>query len=308
MGDRLTDMRVFTRVARLGSFAAAARELRLSTTAVSRRVSELEESLGARLLRRTTRRLSLTEEGTAYLERCERVLEEIDDLESTVADQRSSPRGRLRITTGVSFGQEQIVPLLSELLSRHPELVVDLELADRYVDLVADGIDVAIRIGRLPDSSLVARRLATCRFVLCAAPAYVERAGSPVVPEDLSAHACIVDRNTPRAWEIHSGSVLHRIVPDGPLHVNSAHAVRDAALAGMGIALAPTFVVGRSLVSRDLVEVLPGCTVADSAVYAVYPPSRHLSTKVRVFVDHVMEYIGDPPAWDRWDTARSAAD
>ncbi len=300
MGDRLTDMRVFTRVARLGGFAAAARELRLSTTAVSRRVSDLEGALGARLLRRTTRRLSLTEEGHAYLERCERVLEEIDDLESTIADQRSSPRGRLRITTGVSFGMEQIVPLLPGLLSRHPDLVVDLELVDRFVDLVADGIDVAIRIGRLADSSLVARRLATCRFALCAAPDYVQRVGRPVVPEDLAQHACIVDRNTPRTWEIQSGSGLHRIVPEGPLHVNSAHAVRDAALAGMGIALAPTFVMGRSLASGELVEVLPECTIPDSAVYAVYPPTRQLSTKVRVFVDHVLEHIGDPPAWDRW--------
>lgn len=303
MGDRLTDMRVFTRVARLGGFAAAARELRLSTTAVSRRVSELEAALGARLLRRTTRRISLTEEGHAYLERCERVLEEIDDLESTIADQRSSPRGRLRLATGVSFGQEQVVPLLPGLLSRHPELVVDLELSDRFVDLVADGIDVAIRIGRLADSSLVARRLATCRFVLCAAPDYLERAGRPDVPEDLVRHDCVVDRNIRRAWEIHLGPVLHRIVPDGPLHVNSAHAVRDAALAGMGIALAPTFVVGRSLASGDLVELLPECTIADSGVYAVYPPSRHLSSKVRVFVDHVLEHIGDPPTWDCWKTA-----
>lgn len=303
MGDRLTEMRVFVRVARLGSFAAAARELRLSTSAASRRVSELERALGARLIQRTTRQLKLTEEGAAYLERSERILEEIDELESTLADRRVAPRGRLRVAAGVSFGQEQILPLLPAFLARYPDLVVELELSDRFVDLVAEGIDVAIRIGRLADSSLVARRLATSRSVLCASPAYLRRAGDPATPAELSQHPCVVDRNAPRAWTLVGADGSHQVVPEGPLHVNSAHAVRDAVLAGIGIGLVPLFVAGANLADGSLAPVLPSFKLGAVGVHAVYPHTRQLSPKVRHWVDHLAESFGDPPGWERGRTS-----
>jgi DNA-binding transcriptional LysR family regulator len=292
-------MRVFARVARLGSFAGAARELRLSTTAVSRRVAELEDGLGVKLLQLTTRRIGLSEEGAAYLDRCERILEEIDDLESSIAAQRASPSGRLRVTAGVSFGQEQLVPLLPAFLEQHPKLSVDLDLSDRYVDLVAEGFDVAIRIGRLPDSTLVARRLAPSRVVLCASPAYLERAGTPGTPEDLARHACVIDRNTPLAWELAGENGPYRHVPEGRLQLNGAHVMRDVLVRGLGIGPLPSFVAGRSLASGELVEVLADFPLPLSSVFAVYPLNRHLSTKVRIWIDHLREQIGDPPVWER---------
>lgn len=300
LADRLTDMRVFARVARLESFAAAARELRMSGTAVSRRVSELEEGLGVRLLQRTTRRLRLTEEGAAYLERCERILEEIEDLESSVSAQRASPRGRLRVAAGVSFAQEQLVPLLPDFLERHPDLTVDLEMSDRFIDLVAEGIDVAIRVGRLADSGLVARRLATSHAALCASPDYLARAGMPGTPEDLAHHAFVVDRNAPRTLELEGPGGLHRFVPEGRLYVNSAHATRDAVRMGLGIGQIPTFVSGADLASGRLVPILPDYRTTEAPIHAVYPPNRHLSSRVRVWVDHLAAHFGDPPGWDAW--------
>ncbi len=298
MADRLTDMRAFARVARLASFARAAAELRMSPTAVSRRVNALEEGLGVRLLERTTRRLRLTAEGEAYLERSERILEEIEDLEASVALEQASPRGRLRVAAGVSFALEQLLPLLPEFLGQHPDLSVDLEMSDRYVDLVADGIDVAIRIGRLPDSSLIARRLAVSRLVLCASAEYAARAALPDVPAGLAGHQFVIDRNGPRAFELHGPDGEERFTPEGRLYVNDAHATRDALRMGLGIGQLPTFVAGPDLAAGRLVPVLPRYRMPVATVSAVYPPSRQLSTKVRVWIDHLVACFGDPPSWD----------
>lgn len=305
MGDRLGDMKIFARVARLQSFSEAARELGTSTTSVSRRVGALEDDLGVKLLQRTTRRISMTDAGRGYLDRCEALLAEVALLEDEVREETAAPRGTLRVATGVSFAQEQLNPVLPRFLARYPDLSVELDLADRPVDLVAEGIDVAVRIGRLPDSSLVARRLALSRLALVASEEYLTRRGAPKAVEDLREHECILDRNQPLAWRLRSGGEETDFVPRGRLRVNSAHTVLAAAAGGHGIGLVPTFVSGPALSRGDVRCVLPEVEPVPVPLNAVYPPNRHLATRVRVFLDFLREEFGDPPSWDAW---RSEAD
>ncbi|MBL4635857.1 MAG: LysR family transcriptional regulator [Kofleriaceae bacterium] len=298
--DRFEAMRVFTRVARLGSFTGAARELELSTTAVSRYVSQLEDHLKTRLLQRTTRKLSLTAPGTAYLDKCERLLADLEELEEDLQEGQRIPRGRLRISAGVSFAQEQLSTLLPEFVARYDELEVELVLSDRFVDLVGDGIDVAVRIGSLPDSSLFAKRLAPCHHVLCASPAYLARHDSIHHPRDLQKHHCIIDRNQPRQWRFDGEEGPNTHSAEGRYIVNSAHAARDAVLAGLGLAYLPTFVTGGFIESGELVPQLVHYRAQQSSVYAVYPESRYLSSGVRAFIDTLSEAFGEEPRWDRW--------
>lgn len=302
MTDRLLAMQVFARVARLEGFAAAARELHISATAVSRHVAMLEEHLDVRLLRRSTRRVSLTEAGAAYLERCERLLADLIELEEGVTGGRHEPRGRLRISAGVSFAQEQLGALMPEFLARHPELEVELRLSDRHVDLVGEGFDLAVRIGRLPDSSLFAKKLCPSRHVLCAAPSYIATHGEPQTPAQAREHACIVDTNQTAGWEFMGpdGPVTHRA--EGRYRVNSAHASSAAAIAGLGLAYLPTFVAGPRLASGELTPLLPAFRPIETSVYAVYPENRYLSAGVRAFIDLLVERFGEQPPWDRWFT------
>ena len=297
MGDRLTDMRVFTRVARLESFAGAARELRMSSTAVSRRVSDLENALEAQLLQRTTRRLSLTPAGEAYLARAESILLQLDELDDEVRGAEASASGVLRVAAGFSFAQEQIAPLLPDLLARHPDLTVELELSDRTIDLVAEGIDVAVRIGKLEDSGLVARRLATSRLALVASPRYLEQHGRPDSLDALHDHACLIDRNQPRMWRFEGGG---RFEPTSRLRVNSAHAVLEAASRGLGIGLVPTFVSGPAIAAGRVEALLPDIEPEPSPPLRDLPAESHLSTRVRVFIDFLIDRFGDPPSWEAW--------
>jgi DNA-binding transcriptional LysR family regulator len=304
MSDRLTEMRVFVRVARLESFSRAARELRMSSTAVSRRVNGLEEALGAKLLQRTTRRLSLTTVGRAYLERAEGVLAELAELEEAVTEQHTSPSGLLRVATGVSFAHEQLSPLLPEFLRRYPDLTLELELSDRPIDLIADGIDVAVRIGKLEDSSLVARRLAECRVALVASPSYLAVQGRPDGPAELADHECIIDLNQQRAWRFVGPDGEESFEPAGRLRVNNAHAVLQAVRDGFGIGLVPTFVSGTALTEGSVETILDGYEVAPVTLNAIYPASRSLSSRVRVFIDFLTERFGSPPSWDTWMAGR----
>ncbi len=300
-------MRVFTRVARLGGFAAAARELQLSTTAVSRQVSLLEEHLGARLLQRTTRRLSITDAGAACLERCERILADVQEMEEALSEGQRNPRGRLRISAGVSFAQEQLGTVIPAFVERYPELEVELFLTDRFLDLVGEGIDVAVRIGRLRDSSLFARRIAPSRHAVCASPDYVARHGAVATPSQLSEHMCIIDTNQSRAWWFEGPEGVETFVAEGRYRVNSGHGARDAALAGLGLAYLPTFVAGDFISRGELLPQMPGYRASEVAIYAVYPENRYLSAGVRAFIDMLVERFEGEPPWDDWLT-RSGRD
>ena len=304
--DRFEAMRVFSRVAHLGGFAAASRELRMSTSAVSRHVGQLEDHLGLQLLTRTTRQVSLTDSGREYLARCDRILDDVNELEGSLADGRRSPRGRLRVSAGVSFAQEQLNQFMPTFLNQYPDVEVELLLTDRHIDLVGEGVDAALRIGRLSDSSLVARRLCPCRFAVCAPPAYIERVGAPSTPADVASHRCIVDTNQPASWRFAGPDGDHSISVAGPYRVNSANAAAAATMAGVGLAYLPTFVAGRSLERGDLVALFADFEPVEVSVYAVYPESRYPSAGVRAFVDALARAFGGEPPWDRWRQAKTA--
>ncbi len=298
--DRLDDMTIFTRVVDSRSFTAAAERLGLSKSVVSRRITDLENRLGARLLNRTTRRLSLTEVGQAFYERCVRILAEVDEAERSVADLYAQPRGTLRINAPMSFGMMHIAPAIGEFLGRHPGLEIEMDLNDRFVDLIDEGYDVAVRIGRLRDSSLVARRLAPARRVVVGSPAYFARHGRPRHPDDLTGHNCLIYSNAPLAeqWQFRIDGEVRSIKVSGCLRVNNGEVLREAAIAGQGLAVLPTFIAGEAL-SRGLLDaVLVDCTVSEVAVHAVYPHNRHLSPKVRAFVDFLAARFGPVPYWD----------
>lgn len=287
--DRLAAMEAFSRVARLGSFTAAARELRISTTAISRRVSDLEAQLGVPLLERNTRRLSLTEVGAGYLERCERLLDDLAELEGAAAMSHGSLRGALRVTAGVDFGREPVAGLVAEFARRNPAVRIDLHLADRFVDLVGEGFDVAIRMGDLADSSLIARRLGASRMVPVASPAYLEAQGEPTRPRELASHACVLDSNGGPRWRFRGDEGLVSFAPTPRFAVNSPSVTRDLVLAGEGISVVPHFTVAEDLRSGRLRVVLPGYTMREIPLHVVFPPGRRLSTRVRAFVDFLTE-------------------
>lgn len=303
--DRLEAMTIFTRVARRRSFAAAARELRQSPTAVSRKIAELEEHLGVRLLRRTTRSVTLTEVGATYLERCEDVLASLEEAESVAREQHTRPRGKLRVAVGVSFAAAHVSPLVPSFLAAHPGIELDLVIGDRHVDLVAEGVDLALRIGVLGDSSLLARRLAPIRHVVCASPTYVERRGAPEAPADLAAHACLIDTNQPREWWFEGEGGAVTVTVSGPLRANSADAMRTAALAGLGIAYLPTFACGADLARGALVPLLPRYPARTMGLHAVFPAGRRTSARAQAFVEYVRAHLGDPPPWDVWSTTNA---
>jgi DNA-binding transcriptional LysR family regulator len=302
MLDRVTGMQVFVRVAALGSFSAAARVLNLSQTMVTKHVAALEERLGVKLLHRSTRKLVLTEGGRTYLAACERILAEIDEAETSASLDRIEPRGTLRLNVPLTFGFRQIAPALSEFSRIYPAVSFDLGLADRYVDLMEEGWDMAIRIGRLKDSSLVARRLAACRTIVCASPAYLKERGVPQDLDDLAQHNCL-GYTLPSAigadrWAFGSdGDIVVSI--RGNLRANNGDALLAAALAGQGLIYQPTFIVSDSLREGSLVPVLTGYPTYEPAIHAVLPSGRQAPAKVRAFVAFLAERFGPNPNWDR---------
>jgi DNA-binding transcriptional LysR family regulator len=300
--DKLAAMQVFVRVVEAGSFVKAAGQLGISTTAVSRLVADLETHLGTRLLQRTTRRLSLTVAGSAYFERCQQIIGAIDEAESLVGLEAQRPYGTLRVSAPVAFGALHLAPLLAAYGARYPEVRIDIALADRIVDLVDEGFDVAIRIaGRLADT-LVARRLTTVRIAVCAAPEYLRRHGTPRAPADLARHNCLLYTLTerPGEWTFEGPHGSQTVKVAGSLRSNNGDLLHNAALAGEGIVVQPTFIVGDDLRQGRLVHVLPRHRQPDLAAYAVYPTRRHLPAKVRSFVDFLAGAISDQPSWDAW--------
>ncbi len=290
--DRFQAITVFTRVVEAGSFARAAERLGVSVSSVSRQVAELEAHLDARLLNRTTRRLSLTESGRAFHERCVQLLADLEEAEQSAHAATLTPRGTLRLTAPVTFGARHLAPAIAAFVGRHPQMRLDIELSDRAVDLVDEGFDAAVRIGNIGSQNLVGRKVGATRLVCCAAPAYVARHGEPETPEDLAAHACLTYEYAPvrNTWSFRDRQGRERSVRvGGPIHANNGRFLEALAVAGVGIACEPDFIVGPDVAAGRLVALLPDYAPAATSIYVVYPSRRHLSAKVRVFTDFLAE-------------------
>lgn len=301
--DKLTGMAVFAQVVEAESFTGAATRLGMSKSAVSKAISGLEDRLGARLLNRTTRRLALTEVGRAFYERCARIVAEAEEAELAVTRLQDVPRGTLRVNAPVSFGILHLGPALAAFMCRYPELAVEIELVDRFVDVIEEGYDVVVRIAEsLPDSSLIARRITDNEMIICASPEYWARRGRPRAPEDLAGHDCITYayERTPNEWPFVSAGGERRMVRvRGRLHTNNGDVALRAALAGIAVIRTPRFIGGPDLAAGRLEEVLADAKPPPSRVFAVYPHNRHLSAKVRAFVDFLLERFGPGCDWDR---------
>jgi DNA-binding transcriptional LysR family regulator len=292
--DRLTSMSVFVKAAETGSFAAAAAQLRLSSPMVGKHVRFLEERLGARLLNRTTRRQSLTEIGRAYYERCKLVLAEAEAADALAQDLRVVPRGLLRVNAPVSFGASSLVPVLARYLRQYSEVNVELTLNDRLVDLTEEGYDAVIRIGSLVDSSLIARPLAPYRLVACASPAYLAEHGVPRRPEDLGRHECLgfaywVLRDE---WQFTNAEGLHSVRVHSRLSINSAQALRAAALEGLGVTMQPECMVKEDLAAGRLERVLPDYEAPMRPISILFAPDRRPTPKLRSFIDFLAASFG----------------
>jgi len=300
--DRLRSIEVFVAAIEQGSFAAAARRFGLSAAMAGKHVSALESELNARLLHRTTRRLSLTDVGQAYYERCKRILEAFDEARREASDSQSTARGVLRVAAPVTFGAMHLGAIVARYMEDHPHVNVEVLLADRYVDLIDSGVDVAIRIGRLEDAALVTRRLAPCRMVMCASPAYLKRHGRPRKPADLMRAQRLAFSEAVSAgdWTLHDEKGRAYVI-DGPCRMtaNNTQMLLAAAIAGAGVAYGPTFVFGPHIRSGELLALLPSYRAADLTIQAVYPSARRIPLKVRRFVDYLAETFGDDPPWDR---------
>lgn len=289
--DKFQEMRAFVEVVNAGSFVRAAELLNLSKTAVSRLVGDLETRLGVRLLHRTTRKLSLTQEGEVFHERCKSLLDSVGEAEAEITAHAGEALGQLRINVPVSFGTMHLAPLWPAFMAMHPKVVLEVTLADRLVDLVDEGYDLAVRIARLPSSSLVSRKLTSTRMLLCASPEYLRKHGAPTHPSDIAHHAVMAYTllATGEQWTFDGpeGPVSVKVVPR--MRSNSGDTCCIAALQHQGIVLQPSFLVGAHLQSGALVEVLPQYRSIDFGVYAVYPSRKHLTPKVRVLIDFLVD-------------------
>jgi DNA-binding transcriptional LysR family regulator len=287
----LSELAAFVKVVQAGSFTRAAESLGMQKANLSRVITNLERKLGARLLQRTTRSLSLTEIGREIFERAVGILGAVEDTERVAHKMLSEPRGTLRLTCGVVFGMIAVSRWISEYLERHPQVAVECDFTGRIVDIVHEGFDLAIRIGNLTDSSLAARRLGELRYGLFASPEYLARRGKPRVPEDLSRHELLrfSGGSHRHGWTLKRGTVEHRVEAAGRLRINNSFAVRDAAVRGLGIALLPLAVVTERRQPGELVRVLPDWQPPAVPVHAVFPGTRYLTPKVRTFIDHAVE-------------------
>jgi DNA-binding transcriptional LysR family regulator len=304
--DRFTSLTIFARVVANGSFAGAARQLNMSPAAVSTHIQALEARLGTRLLNRTTRSLALTEIGQVFYERSTHLLTELEETERLAGELQKTPRGRLRINVTPSFGDLHVAAAAADFTARYPDMSIELIATSRFADLVEEGFDLAVRTEPPQESRLVAR-IAPVRLVVCGAPAYLDKRGAPRQPEDLAAHNCLrlSELNFRDEWCLTGADGKETWIPvSGTLRVNTTVALRTAALRGLGLALLPTFLVGEDLKAGRLVPVLTGYAPADAAVRAMYPHSRHLSAKVRMFIDFLIDRFGNDPDWDDWRFAK----
>lgn len=301
--DRIDAMRAFVTVVNEGTFTRAADRLGLSPQLVSKYVSQLEQHLAVRLLNRTTRRIHLTEAGTRYHQRAQQVLNDIDDMESQLDDLQAQAQGLLRISAPVSFAIRHMAPLLSEFQQAHPAVGIDLQLNDRKVDIVEEGFDIALRIGHLKSSSLIAKRLAPVRLVLCASPAYLEQHGTPERPEDLLNHRYL----RYSYMDMDADPAVHKWLQESDrdntreMISNNGDVLIEAAIAGAGIVLQPTFIAGAAIREGKLQVLLPEHEPEPMGLYAVYAHRQLLASKVRGFIDFIDGFFGEPPYWDRFE-------
>ncbi|MEM1377519.1 MAG: LysR family transcriptional regulator [Pseudomonadota bacterium] len=299
MMSNFGDLEIFARVVAAGSMSAAGRELGLSPAVVSKRLRRLEDRLGTRLLQRTTRQIALTEAGQGFYERVVAILAGIEEAESFVSRRSSLARGTLKVSAPTSFGRMHIAPYLSSFMQANSDLTVNMLLSDDLVDIVGEGFDVAIRIGELADSSLVARKLAPVRRVLCATPAYLAEHGKPETLNDLSDHNCLTHAVSD-TWKLEGPEGIEPFKPHGTLTSNSSEVIREAVLAGVGISLRSTWDVGQDLAEGRLVRVLEQYQgTSNTGIFAIYPSRQFLPVKVRLFIDYLAELFGTVPYWER---------
>jgi DNA-binding transcriptional LysR family regulator len=301
--DKLGAIRAFVKVVQNGSFSKAADELRLSRSAVSKYVIDLEAELGVQLVHRTTRSAGATEQGQNYYERCIAILADLKNADFAVSLLQTEPRGLLRVNAPMSFGTLHLGRAVGDFLEKYPELRIELILTDEMLDPVKDGFDVTLRIGEMVSSSLIARKIVAARRVLCAAPQYLARRGTPLHPGELRNHDCLNYGYlaTGNQWKLTGADGDHWVQLPWRLCSNNAEVLRDAAVRGRGIALLPTFIAGADLQHGGLQTILADYASPELALHAIYPPTRQLSTKTRVFIDFLVERFGGRPYWDLVD-------
>lgn len=295
--DKLACMKAFAAVADAGGFSRAARRCNLTKALLSKYVAQLEESLNVRLFNRTTRQVSLTEVGRAYYARCVPLLEELHELEAVTQDIHTTPSGELNISAPTSFSELHLMPLVSNFSKQYPDVRIKMVLTDRVVDIVEEGFDLALRIGVLEDSSLIARKICTINTVACASAEYLQQYGEPACPEDLLQHSCIIDTNYNNGlvWQFERDENIQSVNIRGQYYINSALAVKELAVAHNGIALCPVFVAGNAIQANKLKVVLAEYKIDSFALYAVYSHRRHLSTKVQLFMEMLKKYFSGYP-------------
>lgn len=312
--DRFATLSAFVTVVEHGGFAPAARRLGIAPSSLTRQVNALEEHLGVLLLNRSTRSITLTDAGALYLDEARRILDELDNADRAIGEHGGPPSGSLRVTVPVAFGRLHVAPMLAGFVRTYPELRLEVMTSDTVSNLVDDRIDVAVRLGAMAPSSLIARKLAPHRRAICASPAYVAERGRPTIPADLIRHSCLIYEyfNGDSSWTLSRGGKREKVGVKGPLRSSGSELLHQGALAGMGVALLPTWLVGDDIAAGRLVSVLEDWTASPSseegAVWAVYLPSRRGAKKVACFLDALTQHIGTPAYWDRGVLATAAKD
>ena len=300
--DKLLSIRVFTAVVEQGGLTAAAQTLPISRASISKHIAQLESELGSRLLYRTTRRISLTEAGRLYYDKCKEILEAVDEADCIVSGLSTQLRGTLRINAPMSFAGRWMGELMARFNKEHPDIHLDITLSDRQVDMIEEGFDLTIRISRPRDSSLVARKLSDCRFLLVGSPEYLSRLGTPSHPNELINHRCLLYsyRPNPNQWVfIHAeDGARSTIKVEGPMITNNGEMICASAVHGLGLAMLPTFIVSDAVSDGDLVPVLQHWSVEASGIYVVYPSRRLLTEKIRQFTEMAVNYFDRTPLWD----------
>ncbi len=292
----LNEIAIFVKVVDAGSFTGAAKSLGLPKSTVSRKITQLEERLGVRLLQRTTRTLSLTDTGSAYYNQCSRIISDVEEANIAVTEMQSKPKGLLRLTAPMLFGAEVLSDLVSEFLQNNPEIQLEIMLTDQPLDLIQEGIDVAFRVGQLADSSLIARSLGNVKTITCASPAYIDKHGSPAHPSELHQHT-ILGWNARNTWEYDTPEAIS-IDLKPKVQVNDALSMRKMALNGLGIARLPAFLCAEDIKDGRLAPILCDWSYSSTPIHALYPSNRHLSVKVRSFVDFIVDELRDNQPWD----------
>ncbi len=299
--DRLESLESFVAVVESGQFSAAAERLGIGKSVISRRVSELEEYLGVLLIQRTTRRLALTDAGRTFYPRAVQLLEDLAEAEQSVSDAQHALNGRIRLAAPLSFGLMHLAPALNSFMTRHPGVLLDMDFNDSQVDLIQEGVDLALRIGYLEDSTMVALPLAPIRTVLCASPGYLARYGTPQTPEELMSHQCLCYTNLPepQKWRlIDSEGGSHSVRVENRMQANNGQIILEAAAAGHGICLSPTFIAYQTILEGRLVPILTDYRIPEATAYAIYPNRRFIPQRVRVLAEYFRELFGERPYWD----------